>query len=54
MTHLISLEQSPGRIHFMFRAEWIDEYAKYLDSHGSTLKSVLKCPPGDDDSIESR
>ena len=54
MTHLISLEQSPWRIRFIFRAEWIDEYAEYLDSHGSTLKSVLKCPPGDDDSMESR
>ena len=54
MTHLISLEQSPGRIRFIFRGEWIDEYAENYDDHGSTPKSVLKCPPGDDDSVESR
>lgn len=54
MTHLILLEQSPGRMRFIFRGEWIEEYAENLDGHGSTLKSVLQCPPGDDDSIESR
>jgi hypothetical protein len=54
MTHLIFLEQSPGRMRFIFCGEWIDEYVENLDGHGSTLKSVLQCPPGDDDSIESR
>lgn len=54
MTHLISLEQSPGRIRFIFRGEWIDESAENYDGHDATSKSVLKRPPGDDDSIESR
>mmetsp|Transcript_563 Transcript_563/g.724 ORF Transcript_563/g.724 Transcript_563/m.724 type:complete len:360 (+) Transcript_563:232-1311(+) len=44
MTHLLSLEQSPGRIRFIFRGEWCDDVEQ----------SILKCPPGDDDSIEAK
>ncbi|KAL9181107.1 hypothetical protein ACHAXT_009912 [Thalassiosira profunda] len=44
MTHLLSLEQSPGRIRFIFRGEWVDDGAV----------SVLKRPPGDKESIEAK
>ena len=43
MTHLLSLEQSPGRIRFIFRGEWSDDNNTYL-----------KCAPGDDESIEAK
>eukprot|EP00986_Skeletonema_menzelii_P004756 scaffold1665_cov149-Skeletonema_menzelii.AAC.6 len=44
MTHLLALEQTPGRIRFIFRGEWCDD-----DVH-----SILKCPPGDNESIEAK
>eukprot|EP00985_Skeletonema_marinoi_P015702 scaffold8179_cov126-Skeletonema_marinoi.AAC.3 len=44
MTHLRSLEQTQGRIRFIFRGEWCDD----------DEQSILKCPPGDDDSIEAK
>lgn len=44
MTHLLSLEQTPGRIRFIFRGEWCDD----------NDVSILKSPPGDDDSIEAK
>lgn len=44
MTHLLSLEQTPGRIRFIFRGEWCDDDGQ----------SILKCSPGDDDSIEAK
>ncbi len=44
MTHLLALEQTPGRIRFIFRGEWCDD----------DEQSILKCPPGDDDSIEAK
>lgn len=47
MTHLLSLEQTPGRIRFIFRGEWVD------DSVGDTSK-ILKIPPGDEESIEAK
>ncbi|KAL3776552.1 hypothetical protein ACHAW5_008714 [Stephanodiscus triporus] len=47
-------EQSPGRIRFIFLGEWIDGSAENYDGHDAMPKSVLNCPPGDDDSIESR
>eukprot|EP00804_Cyclotella_cryptica_P013279 CCRYP_007036-RA/>CCRYP_007036-RA protein AED:0.43 eAED:1.00 QI:0/0/0/0.5/1/1/2/0/390 len=47
MTHLLALQQTPGRIRFIFCGEWLDE------STGGG-KSVLKLPPGDDDSIEAK
>ena len=46
MTHLISLEQSPRRIRFIFRGEWID--GDSIDNN-----SILKCIP-DDESIEAK
>ena len=45
MTHLISLEHSPGRIRFIFRGEWNDDS---IDNN-----SILKCIP-DDESIEAK
>jgi len=56
MTHLLSLEQSPGRQRFIFRGEWIDDD----DNNDSTDDSnthncnVLKCSPGDDESEEAQ
>ena len=47
MTHLISLEQSPRRIRFIFRGEWIDGDDS-IDNN-----SILKCIP-DDESIEAK
>jgi len=45
MTHLLSLEQTQGRLRFIFRGEWCDD---------DETCSILKCPPGDDDSIEAK
>ena len=42
--HLLSVQQTPGRIRFIFRGEW-------LDDSGSEL---LKAPPGDAESIEAK
>ncbi|KAL7472804.1 hypothetical protein ACHAXS_013189 [Conticribra weissflogii] len=51
MTHLISLEQTSGRIRFIFRGEWLDDDSvDHHNGHGG----VLKRPPGDDDSIEAK
>lgn len=44
ITHLLSVQQSPGRIRFIFRGEWLDD----------TGSGVLKLPPGDDESIEAK
>ena len=41
---LLSLQQTPGRLRFIFRGEWLDE-------SGS---DVLKVPPGDGESIEAK
>jgi len=49
MTHLISLEQTLGRIRFIFRGEWLDDDNLH-DGHGG----VLKRPPGDGDSVEAK
>lgn len=49
MTHLISLEQTLGRIRFIFRGEWLDDDDLH-DGHGG----VLKRPPGDEDSVEAK
>lgn len=46
MTHLLALQQTPGRIRFIFRGEWMDE-----TTGGNCL---LKLPPGDTDSIEAK
>lgn len=61
MTHLISLEQSTGRVRFIFRGEWIDDCDCLDNSDNQTAdaskdepKSVLKCLPGDDDSLEAK
>lgn len=57
MTHLISLEQSPGRIRFIFRGEWIDDHTDNLNQQCGTSErpeNILKCPPGDEDSIEAK
>lgn len=58
MTHLISLEQSPGRIRFIFRGEWIDDCNDNSEveqrSASKEPKTILKCPPGDEDSIEAK
>lgn len=43
MTHLLSVEQTAGRIRFIFRGEWIDDTG-----------TSLKLPPGDDESIEAK
>ena len=52
MTHLLSLQQSPGRIRFIFRGEWIDDNDNADNTKQETC--ILKCPPGDDESIEAR
>lgn len=57
MTHLISLEQSPGRLRFIFRGEWIDDFVDNCDDQTATSnepKNILKCPPGDKESIEAK
>lgn len=57
MTHLISLEQSRGRIRFIFRGEWIDDSRGDCDGQkgkSNGPKSILKCPPGDKESIEAK
>lgn len=57
MTHLISLEQSRGRIRFIFRGEWIDDYRGDCDGQkgkSNEPKSILKRPPGDKESIEAK
>lgn len=62
MTHLISLEQTPGRIRFIFRGEWIDDSVDdismtkklYQNISSKETKSILKPPPGDDESIEAK
>jgi len=56
MTHLLSLEQTPGRIRFIFRGEWVDNIDTSNDETGASIepKSVLKLPPGDKESIEAK
>eukprot|EP00584_Thalassiosira_punctigera_P026927 CAMPEP_0172577066 /NCGR_PEP_ID=MMETSP1067-20121228/138043_1 /TAXON_ID=265564 ORGANISM="Thalassiosira punctigera, Strain Tpunct2005C2" /NCGR_SAMPLE_ID=MMETSP1067 /ASSEMBLY_ACC=CAM_ASM_000444 /LENGTH=450 /DNA_ID=CAMNT_0013369749 /DNA_START=175 /DNA_END=1527 /DNA_ORIENTATION=- len=57
MTHLISLQQSPGRIRFIFRGEWIDEFGDGCDgrtTESDESRSILKCHPGDEESIEAK
>eukprot|EP00585_Thalassiosira_rotula_P003454 CAMPEP_0196143916 /NCGR_PEP_ID=MMETSP0910-20130528/14015_1 /TAXON_ID=49265 /ORGANISM="Thalassiosira rotula, Strain GSO102" /LENGTH=432 /DNA_ID=CAMNT_0041405425 /DNA_START=221 /DNA_END=1519 /DNA_ORIENTATION=+ len=57
MTHLLSLQQSRGRLRFIFRGEWIDDVG---DCDNETAvsddepKSILKCLPGDEESMESK
>ena len=46
MTHLLSLEQTPGRIRFIFRGEWVDDCKDNCDS-------ILKSQE-DEESIEAR
>jgi len=55
MTHLLSLEQSPGRQRFVFRGEWVDD-DNNDSANGSTTHNcnILKCPPGDDESEEAQ
>lgn len=43
MTHLLSVQQSLGRIRFIFRGRWSDD-----------SNTALKLPPGDKDSIEAK
>ena len=47
MTHLLRLEQSPGRIRFIFRGDWRDD-------GDPTADGFLKCAPGDAESIEAK
>mmetsp|Transcript_32694 Transcript_32694/g.79153 ORF Transcript_32694/g.79153 Transcript_32694/m.79153 type:complete len:469 (-) Transcript_32694:159-1565(-) len=54
MTHLISLEQTPGRIRFIFRGEWIDDSVVDQNKSSKESRSILKPPPGDDESIEAK
>jgi hypothetical protein len=46
MTHLLALQQTPGRIRFIIRGKWLDESPR--------RKSSLKLLPGDVDSIEAK
>ena len=56
MTHLLSLEQSPGRQRFIFRGEWIDDDDNNDSADNSNTHNcnILKCPPGDDESEEAQ
>ena len=58
MSHLLSLEQSPGRQRFIFRGEWIDDddTTNYSAADNSNTHNcnILKCPPGDDESEEAQ
>lgn len=55
MTHLLSLEQSPGRQRFIFRGEWIDDDNNDSADDSNTHNcDILKCPPGDDESEEAQ
>lgn len=44
ITHLLSVQQSHGRMRFIFRGEWLDD----------TGSGLLKLPPGDDESVEAK
>ena len=59
MTHLLSLEQSPGRQRFIFRGEWIDDDDNNddnvsADDSNTHNCNILKCSPGDDESEEAQ
>ena len=43
MTHLLSVQQSFGRVRFIFRGEWFDD-----------SNTALKLPPGDGESIDAK
>ena len=53
MTHLLSLEQTPGRIRFIFRGELIDDTDGNDDATAGT-NAILKSYPGDKDSLEAQ
>ena len=53
VTHLMQLEQSPGRIRFVFRGDWRDDFDAGATSV-RTEESVLKRAPGDEESIEAK